>query len=171
MKFDKVGLLRQRVQGPRSKLGQEVCSLQVMLKCIVFLTHNHFPGEKKQGRLQGILPVYKNGRPVQLSPEVIDDCGHPDEVIRLDPISDPWYSKGITAYLVMLKTLQQARMEGIWKPALSYVYKWGDTVYMTDRGSRTNMSHALDVGVFTLAEFQDRQLKRKRYILDGFMLI
>lgn len=134
---------------------------------IVFLTHNHFPGEKKQGRLQGILPVYKNGRPVELSPEVIDACGHPDEVIRLDPISDPWYSKGITAYLVMLKTLQQARMEGIWKPAMSYLYKWGDTVYMTDRGSRTNMGHALDVGVLALAEFQDRQLNRKKYTLNN----
>jgi hypothetical protein len=131
---------------------------------VVFLTHNHFPGEKEKGRFQGVLSVGEDGEPIALMPWVLDAMGDDAEreAIKLDPISDP-YRKEITTYHVMLKTLQQARKEGIWKPCLRYLYRWGEKVYVTDRASEVNMGLALDVGVFTISPKNKMSLGRQRY--------
>ena len=39
-----------------------------------------------------------------------------NDAIRLQSPPDPWIQGNVTAHHIMLKTLQQARMEGIWKP-------------------------------------------------------
>jgi hypothetical protein len=101
-------------------------------------------------------------------PWVIDAMGveAEKEAIKLDPISDR-YHKQTTEYHVMLKTLQQARFEGIWKPCLRYLYRWGDKVFVTDRGSESNMGLALDVGVFNISPRHRNPLGRQRYTIFG----
>jgi hypothetical protein len=99
-------------------------------------------------------------------PWVIDNMGldAEKEAIQLDPISER-YRKQTTEYHVMLKTLQQARFEGIWKPCLRYLYRWGDKVFVTDRGSESNMGLALDVGVFNISPRHRNPLGRQRYYI------
>jgi hypothetical protein len=136
---------------------------------IVFLTHNHFPGRKKQGQFRGILPVNENGQIFKLSPMAID--ARNKDAFELDVISEPWVKSDDTGYTVMLKTLQQARLEGIWKPCLEYLYRWGNRLYCTDRGSETDMGIPLDVGVFTISSQTQRSLGRQRYGGTELMLI
>jgi hypothetical protein len=82
--------------------------------------------------------------------------------MKLDVISDPWVKYDSTGYTVMLKTLQQARAEGIWKPCLEYLYRWGKRLYCTDRGSETDMGVALDVGVFTISSKTQESFRQQR---------
>lgn len=132
---------------------------------VVFLTHNHFPGRKKQGQFRGILPVNGNGEILKLSPTAID--GRNKDAFALNVISEPWVKQDNTGYTVMLKTLQQARMEGIWKPCLEYLYRWGSRLYCTDRGSETDMALPLDVGVFNISSQTQKPLGRQRYSYNG----
>lgn len=127
----------------------------------VFLTHNHFPGRKKHGQFRGTLPVNGNREPFKLSPTAIN-AGDAD-TFELNVITDPWVQHDNTGYTVMLKTLQQARMEGIWKPCLEYLYRWGKRLYCTDRGSETDMALPLDVGVFDVSSQTQKSLGRQRY--------
>jgi hypothetical protein len=130
---------------------------------VVFLTHNHFTGEKLEGHFQGLLPTYEDGRPVQLSSSATYGHYNPSIFIQLDPISEIWKFKEITAYHVLLKTLQQARLEGIWKPAFSYLYRWGDRICWTDRGERNRMFNIFDVGICVVDSQQEMPLNRQRY--------
>src|SRR6202023_4414742 len=97
----------------------------------VFLTHNHSPGVKKHGRFKGALPVNKKGKVFRLTPWALDALRDTEDtaIMELDVISDPWVKYDTTGYTVMLKTLQQARAEGIWKPCLEYLYRWGKRLY------------------------------------------
>ena len=94
------------------------------------------------------------------------------EIMKLDVISDPWVKYDNTGYTVMLKTLQQARAEGVWKPCLEYLYKWGKRLYCTDRGSETDMGVALDVGVFTISSKTQESFRRQRclIVVGGLMV-
>lgn len=148
------------------KSVQEVTLRRPTILTLVFLTHNHFPGEKVPGGYQGISPFLPNGKPVRLTPESIDAYG--GRSINLDPISDSW-SRDTSAYHVMLKTLQQARMEGIWIPALEYFYKWGDEIFRTERGSRRAMGHISDIGIFTLSPHLAKS-NRQRYIPSQLLM-
>jgi hypothetical protein len=87
---------------------------------------------------------------------------HGLEAIPLDPISNAIYRTKITPYHVMLKTLQQARIEGIWQPCTIYAYKWDDKLYITDRASRDDLGLVLDVGIFTISQKNNFPFTRKR---------
>lgn len=92
-----------------------------------------------------------------------------DDAIRLQSASEPWIEGNVTAHHIMLKTLQQARMEGIWKPCLSYTYRWGDQLWTTDRGSRRNLGITIDVGIFRLSADKNSP-RRQRLGLQGTRL-
>ena len=119
----------------------------------VFLTHNHFPRPKRRGLYYGSLPSYTQGHfTSQLTP--------PGQ-IALDRISEKYNQKENTQYLVMLKTLQQARMAGIWQPCFAYAYKWGDTTFATPCAERTMMRSTLDIGAMTVSPKNTVNFKRK----------
>lgn len=64
----------------------------------------------------------------------------------------------------MMKTLQQARMEGIWISHDHYVYIMHGKLWKSVRGFRNNMSRILDVGVCALAPTQSAP-NREMYCL------
>jgi hypothetical protein len=103
------------------------------------------------------------------------------ERIPLAMIAERWPRDHRTVYLVMLKTLQQARKEGIWCPSVGYEYNWGGKVWRTDRGSKWDLRYVLDVGVLSLStEYQNRDFTKNRYtrrityvtcLGDGLMVV
>jgi hypothetical protein len=103
----------------------------------VFLTHNHFPAERSQCR--GLLPVNRIGTETQVSISCLPDY-------EFTPATEKW-SRERTHYQVMLKTLQQARVERVWQPALDYTYNWAGQMYLCSRSSKKSMIGPLDVGV------------------------
>ena len=84
--------------------------------------------------------------------------------IELDRISEKHYGKEVTPYLVMLKTLQQARMEGIWEPCFAYVYKWGDTTFATPCAGRTTLRSTLDVGGMIISPSNSVIVNRQKFV-------
>jgi hypothetical protein len=118
---------------------------------LVYLSHNHFSGEKVEGRVRGILPCDRHGAPNVLSPRPLHELSFRD-AITLTAISESWRMREeVTEFQVMLKSLQQARMQGVWEPCLKYLYKWGDSYVAVARGSDTNMYNTLDVGAYTFS--------------------
>lgn len=88
---------------------------------------------------------------------------HGLEAILLDLISNAIYRK-ITPYHVMLKTLQQARFEGIWQPCTAYAYRWGEKIYVTDRASRDDLGLVLDLGVVNISPQNSHRFTRERCV-------
>jgi hypothetical protein len=88
-----------------------------------------------------------------------------DTDIELTPLTEKWNRNEITDYIIMLKTLQQARMEGIWKPCLQYRIKWNGESYVIHRSSKENMNGPLDVGVL-MSSKGIKGLKLKRYFFN-----
>jgi len=71
--------------------------------------------------------------------------------------------KKITPFHVLLKTLQQARVEGIWVPANYSWYKWNRRFECMQAVTRGSAGRLFDVGAFTLAEetMGDNGVKRE----------
>src|SRR5262245_35743372 len=111
-------------------------------------------------RVRGILPSRQDASSIALHPRIMDTL-NAEKCFELTPASDSWKMGAITEFHVMLKTLQQARVQGIWEPCLAYYYKWGNEVYISPRGSPIDMRWALDVGVYTIAE--DQRPARKEW--------
>ena len=94
----------------------------------MYVTHNHFQAEVQNNLYEGHLPSRANGEPIDLSPQFLDDKSI-KEAIPFEPLCHPYYKADRTPYLVMLKTLQQARYEGIWKPCTRLFYKWEGKIW------------------------------------------
>jgi hypothetical protein len=123
----------------------------------VFLTHNHFPRPYRKGVYNGLLPCDNKGKNAK--------SGLTErEQVELDRISEKCYGKEVTHYRVMLKTLQQARMEGIWEPCFAYAYKWGDTTFATLCAGRTMLRSTLDVGLMTLSPNNSVNVDREQFV-------
>ena len=122
----------------------------------MFLTHNHFPRPYRKGVYTGLLPHHAKGN----SKSLLTGRGQ----IELDRISEKHYEKEVTQYLVMLKTLQQARMERIWEPCFAYVYKWGDTTFATPCAGRTALRGTLDIGVMTVSPSNPVNVNRQKFV-------
>ena len=86
--------------------------------------------------------------------------------IQLDPISDKnsWDTR--TEYFIMLKTLQQARMEKIWQPYGAYLYKWADQLYAEPVTYKRRLRSSLDVGIMKVPRKNTVKNDRHRYILS-----
>jgi len=123
---------------------------------LAFLTHNHFPRPYQKGVYTGLLT---HDTKVNFGSGLTD----PGQ-IELERISGKFYGKEVTQYLVMLKTLQQARMERIWEPCFAYVYKWSDTTFATPCAGRTTLRSTLDVGVMTVSPSNPVHVTRQKLV-------
>jgi hypothetical protein len=126
-----------------------------------------------EGEFYGVLPTTSDGKPTVLKSWMTDTLRehHGLEAIRLDPISNAIYRRKITPYHVMLKTLQQARFEGIWQPCTTYAYRWGDKIYITDRASQDDLGLVFDVGVFNISPQNNFRFTRERYVSSLWLLM
>ena len=87
------------------------------------------------------------------------------ERIPLDLVSNKWTKDLRDEYLVMLKTLQQARTEGIWIPSQGgYEYKWGDEVFSAAKAVSWDLRLLLDIGVFKVAPQSTPPVKKTRLL-------
>jgi hypothetical protein len=87
------------------------------------------------------------------------------ERIPLDVVSNKWTKDVRDEYLVMLKTLQQARMEGIWFPAQEgYEYKWADKVFPAAKAVSWDLRLLLDIGVFKVAPQSTPHVRKTRLL-------
>lgn len=135
-------------------------------KTLVYLTYNHFPGAIVDDEFYGVLPATSDGKPVVLKSWMKDTLRehYGLEAIPLEPVSNAVYQKKITPYHVMLKTLQQARFEGIWQPCTAYAYRWGDKIYITDRASQDDLGLVFDVGLFNISQQNRFRFTRERCV-------
>lgn len=125
---------------------------------VVYLTHNHIPGELSTGPALGFPPIFKNGNQLQLIARrqhemPLDEI---QEGVPLEMISNRWTKRQSTEYLVMLKTLQQARMEGIWIPSVKYFYNWNGRITCALRGTPGDLGNILDIGFLSAARPQHK---------------
>jgi len=81
------------------------------LMYIVYFTHNH--GLKRPHSVFGQTPVNKLGDDLILDPTSFRNTS----LVLLTASRDKWSREKMTTSQVMLKTLQQARVDRIWKPA------------------------------------------------------
>jgi hypothetical protein len=96
----------------------------------VYVTHNHFQSGTENYIFEGHLPSKEDGKPLELTPQFLDDESIKETII-LEPQCHPYFRERKTSYLVMLKTLQQARYQGIWKPCSKLLYKWEGKMWET----------------------------------------
>jgi len=149
------------LEARHSKLVLEVLSLQFLADFVVFITHNHFIGEIKEKSYVGILPFSRNDLPLWMGPHGLQRFIDPSKCYSLEPLLDRWSSE-FTARYVMMKTLQQARTEGIWIPATIWDIRWGDELRWRPMAIKGDLCGILDVGICTLSEGQGKKLNRQR---------
>jgi hypothetical protein len=114
------------------------------------------------GKYKGVLPPDERGNRIITSEEEFENLG--GDACELEWLTDRYRQRPVTAYHVMLKTLQQARMEGIWRPAMDYEVKWGNTFYLSTGGGISSLLDPTDVGVFSASPTSAATLERKRFL-------
>jgi len=115
-----------------------------------------------EAKCKGVLPPDERGNRIIMSEEEFENLG--GDACELEWLTDRYRHRPVTAYHVMLKTLQQARMEGIWRPATDYEVKWGNTFYLSTGGGTSNLLDPTDVGVFSVAPTNETTFERKRFL-------
>jgi hypothetical protein len=116
----------------------------------VYFGHNHYVGAEALS--YGAVPCNDRGEPYQIQyttfhrPEF--KCSR--DVVLLKRISDRWRSTNqVTEYEVLLKTLQQARIQQIWQPCYRYSYHWDGGPHVQELCNPRILGWTLDVGLFT----------------------
>lgn len=118
--------------------------------------------------MNGFPSVLKNGQIFRLTTRKLHDLSFHEarERIHLDLVSNKWTSER-DEYSVMMKTLQQARKQGIWVPQQGgYEYKWGDKVYSAAKAMTWDLRLLLDIGVLHLSPQSSGSAGRTRLLIN-----
>jgi len=127
----------------------------------VYLTHNHHHGRIVDEIVYGRLPVSRLGEEVMLNEEQFSRHYY-YERLEFSILTDKWSRKRRTARQVMNKTLQQARRDGIWKPAENFAFLNPFVVYEQKITMPLSPNYTLgflyDVGVLSVIEASNKEI-------------